>query len=442
MSDPLLSRRTAGLSLHLAWLLPGLFLLVPPARGDSLEPRVAAGHCRSGTGTLLSREGAEQPWRIVAEGDAIHSRDTLLALPGMQAQIETQPEGIRLGLRGNFPKLSDFPGLESAVILHDSRSFDIDFSLLRGRVVLTNRKARGPARAWVRVLESAGEITLLEPGDEVALEIYGRWPRGVPFHPLSNDRPTTSLAILALKGQADLRANDIHHRITAPPGPAYFHWDSVAGPDVGPERRDRLPAWADPDAKPTAEAEAVAEAADAFRAAAGRKGLEVALAEMLTEPDGEKTRLHEQFAVLGLAALGHIGRVVEALADPHRPAARAAAVLALRNWIGASAGRDLQLYQSLLDRHGYSKPQAETILLLLHTPFAADQPDTYEVLIAYLQHSKLAVRELAWWHLTRLVASDQLVAYDPAGSPEERARAAAAWKKLIPSGSLPPRKKE
>jgi hypothetical protein len=136
-----------------------------------------------------------------------------------------------------------------------------------------------------------------------------------------------------------------------------------------------------------------------------------------------------------------LDRVAGALADSSRPTVRSAAVLALRRWIGAAPGRDLELYQRLIDRHSYSRAQAETILQLLHSPFAVDQPETYEALIAYLQHSKLAVRELAWWHLTRLVPTDQRPTYDAGATPEDRARAVEAWKQHIPTGNLPPKKK-
>ena len=43
------------------------------------------------------------------------------------------------------------------------------------------------------------------------------------------------------------------------------------------------------------------------------------------------------------------------------------------------------LYQVLIaPQLGYSRPEAETILQLLHSPFAPDQPETYETLTAYL----------------------------------------------------------
>ncbi len=82
------------------------------------------------------------------------------------------------------------------------------------------------------------------------------------------------------------------------------------------------------------------------------------------------------------------------------------------------------------------------MLQLLHSPFLAEEPDSYEILIAYMRHEKLAVRELAWWHLSRLVPEDLRVPYDPASPDAERAKAQAAWKARIPSGTIPTRPKK
>ncbi len=159
-----------------------------------------------------------------------------------------------------------------------------------------------------------------------------------------------------------------------------------------------------------------------------------------TEKDKPRAALMREFAVLGWNALDELPRVAEALADPHTSDVRDAGVVALRAWIGAAAGRDQQLYQLLRDHLGYTDRQAESVLDLLHTPFDADNPATYEALIRLLQHPKLAVRQLARWHLYRLAPVGRDIAYDPAESEEAREKAVKAWSQLIPSGELPKEK--
>jgi hypothetical protein len=55
-----------------------------------------------------------------------------------------------------------------------------------------------------------------------------------------------------------------------------------------------------------------------------------------------------------------------------------------------------------------------------------------------LQHKDPGIRELAAWRLYQLVPQGKDIAYDAAGSAEERTRGQAVWRKLIPEGKLPP----
>ena len=73
-----------------------------------------------------------------------------------------------------------------------------------------------------------------------------------------------------------------------------------------------------------------------------------------------------------------------------------------------------------------------------YTKIAVTVPtETYEALIAYVKHPRPAVRELAHWHLTRLVPEGNRIKYDPAGPTEEQERAFKEWKKRVPDGKLP-----
>ncbi len=164
--------------------------------------------------------------------------------------------------------------------------------------------------------------------------------------------------------------------------------------------------------------------------------MQALLAAAANETDQPRAAMMREFGVLGLNALGDTERVAEALAD-HSAEVREAAVVALRMWIGAYPGRDLELFHRLQDRLGYSERQAETILDLLHSPFDADKPATYEALIHMLQSPKLAVRELARWHLYRLTRVGKDIAYDPAAPEEARDKAVQEWMKRIPTGQLP-----
>src|SRR5207244_13379467 len=98
-----------------------------------------------------------------------------------------------------------------------------------------------------------------------------------------------------------------------------------------------------------------------------------------------------------------------------------------------------EAYRTLFVKKGYSKENAAIIHRLLHNFGSAERADprTYELLIANLGHDKLAIRELASWHLTRLapqLAKD--IKYDPVNV-EGRKKACEEWRKKIPPGTVP-----
>jgi len=64
---------------------------------------------------------------------------------------------------------------------------------------------------------------------------------------------------------------------------------------------------------------------------------------------------------------------------------------------------------------------------------------TYEVLIGLLGHSKVAVREVARWHLVRLAPTGKKINFDAAAPEAQRQKAVEEWRALIPAGQLPPR---
>src|SRR5260370_29895912 len=118
---------------------------------------------------------------------------------------------------------------------------------------------------------------------------------------------------------------------------------------------------------------------------------------------------------------------------------RVAAVSDLRKFIGCGDQNDLILYKFLIKNKNYPEIQAEILVGLLHSFGETDlsRPETYDTLIGYLRNERIPIRELALWHLIRIVPGKKIV-FDPAGPPEERAKAVKEWKTLIPNGHLPP----
>ena len=79
---------------------------------------------------------------------------------------------------------------------------------------------------------------------------------------------------------------------------------------------------------------------------------------------------------------------------------------------------------------------------LLHSFGEAElaQPETLQALVSYLGSDRTSLRELAYWHLVRLLPAGKSVGYEPLAPKEKRDAAVKEWRKLVvparpPSGN-------
>jgi hypothetical protein len=419
--------------------------LATPTRATADEPRSKAASgggvatCVSETATLVRRPSGETTWQIVKGNESLPAGDLLVGLPG--AILDSKNGAVRAELLADLDRLSPFPIRECALRLQENAGVDLAVTLDRGRVEFINRKKSGPATVRVSVRQDTWDIQLKEPGTEIALELYGRWPAGVPFStkPGANHEPTASLLFLVLRGHVLLKHKDEELALRAPPGPALVEWDSVTGQDDSAQRLDTLPPWADPARKETALAKKKLAVIERFRQAAVAKSIDGALDEFVNS-DNQYDRT---LAIFAMAALDQLGRLGKAVRETKHPDVLEDAVLALRHWIGRCPGQDQILYNRLIEVAKYQPVHAETVLQLLHSFGEADlaSPETYQTLIDYLDHEHLAIRELAYWHLYRLVQAGREIAYNPLDRKEAREAAIQKWRKLLPPGKLPARPK-
>ncbi len=388
------------------------------------------------SGGLLHREGENKSWRLIAPSADIYADDLIVAVPA--GAILPKSGHVRLTLLSDLARISPYPVFESAVILHDT-DLDLDFTLDRGRVDITNlRKDKGEAKVRVRFQKQVWDLTL---GDKakIALELYGRWPAGMHFSktPKPGESPTIDVVLLVKEGELNLKVDGNEFAMHAPKGVAYFHWDSVPPFDDKPKYLDALPAWAKPIGQIPQNVGDIANLIKAIGTRAREKpgSIEEVLATILTEDSPSARRM----AVYGLGAIDDLPQLIDALSSSKFPDVRDVTVIALRHWIGRGEGQDMKLYDALVKK-GYSENHAARVMQLLHSfgEKAKASPATYETLIDLLNHENPAVRQLANWHLTRLVPT-ATITYDPLGTPEERQAAVAKWKELIPAGKLPPK---
>jgi hypothetical protein len=398
--------------------------------------RTPLGRLTTADASLVARQKPGGEWQPVRRGEAIHAGDTLIGIPYATIYLKSK---LLLSLMADLHQAGPYPVIETAVILHDTPGVDLDFRLDRGRADVSNLKGTGPAKVRVRFCTGREyELTLEDPGSRVALEIFGRWPRGVPFQ--KDDPsvgPCVDLMVIVIRGHVTLKTPGHSFALSEPPGPAEFHWDNEAGPDRGPHRLEQLPAWVTTKVDISPEAAERAAGIAVFRRNVLAKGVLPAVNEFL-DSDVQRRR---RFAVYALGAFDQLDAVGKVLCDSKYPDQWDAAVVALRHWLGRGPGQDEKLYKHLIANYQFEPVHAEIAVQLLHSFGDADlaQPETYEALIDYLQHKQLGIRRLADWHLKRLVPAGRKIAYDPHDDPAHREEAYKEWKKLVPTGKLPPK---
>jgi hypothetical protein len=404
-----------------------------PKAGQPTE-RVPVGKCVSPTGTIVRRESPGKQWEFVKEGETIFSGDLLIGAAG--AAVDSSNGAVRLNFLPDLAGINPLPIVETAVSLNATKEADLDYTLDRGRVELVNRKDKAPAKVISRINDRKGEITL-EPGASCSLEVFGRWPAGMPFvkNAKSDYGPTIHVIFVVTKGEITLKLERQTLALAAPPGPALIQWDSVTGGDPAPQKLDKLPEWVGKNDKSETAQKRLAVLAE-FQKVAQGKSIGAALDEFIGSDNPDKRR----FAINVMGALDDLPRIGQALLTSKYADVQDQAIIALRHWIGRGPGMDQKLYEGLVSQKGWTPLDAESALQLLHSFGDTDlaRPETYEMLIDYLGHQRLPIRSLANWHLTRLVPAGKKIDFDPTALPETWAKAIAEWQKLVPRGKLPP----
>jgi hypothetical protein len=434
------TRQYGSTRVGVRWGLLGLALAAAPALAQPpVEPAkkgpVAKATCPAAA--FSARLLGSREFRSLPDKADLYPGDLLVGLPG--AGLET-PTGVTLKALADYDGRSPLPILEAAFTLHANPEVDLDFTLDRGRVDVTNTKASGPATVLVRFWNQQWRVTLDSPGTRVGLELCGRWPAGVRFRPaegkeVSPPSPNASLVLLVLKGSALVKVGGVSVGMGAPPGPALLEWDSLTGPRPQPQKLDKLPDWAEPEANLSERGQKVAAAVEKFRQARAANA-DAALDAFLRSADPVEQRV----GLVTCGATDDLDRLGKSLAGAKTLEEWDFGITVLRHWLGRGPGQDQKLYEALQAGPRYTPAHARTVLQLLlgFDPEELKQPETFEVLIEYLRHDKPGIRNLAAWHLVRLVPQGKAIGYKPDGSAADHEKTYQEWKKLVPTGKLPP----
>src|SRR5262245_14405081 len=149
----------------------GLLALMIPGVDDKDKPsseRRAVGRLVSADVVLL--RGDRDGWARVSKDEAVHTAEPLISLAGYKSEIKLDSK-VGLIFRGELPEARRLPLLESSATLHRAADRDVDLTLHRGRIYLSNDKATGSATARLRFRDHFWDLTLEEPGTMVGFEV-------------------------------------------------------------------------------------------------------------------------------------------------------------------------------------------------------------------------------------------------------------------------------
>ena len=413
-----------------------LFLTIGVCTEAGQQAAAPVATCGPVAGVLMERAAPGANWRFVDEKDAIPADALLVALP--DATLYSENKHVRLKMVADIGHRGPLPVFESAVRIHRDPQVDLDVTVERGIVGFANLSS-GPARVKLRLSDQLWNLTLRDPGTKVGLEIHGRHPPGIPHfvetngHVKLTEPPTMAVFLVVLQGHVALEANGTEITLEAPPGAAKLHWDNVLK-KIEVTHLNKLPDTLEP--RSAEEKQMYAELCTGVRAL--REG---PIDDVLEKALNSENPLVHRGAVVVLGALDKIPRLADVMGSSKYQDAREKSIVVLRNWLGRGPGQAEKLYDYLMTERKLTPAQAKTAIHLLFGFDEQEQrdPDTYEVLIQCLKHSKLGVRELARWHLARLAPEvSKEIPYDADAPTEQRERAYEQWRTRIPPGQLPP----
>ncbi len=412
---------------------------------------------------VLASRAPDRSFQRVKSAARLYSSDLLLSLPGYRSQIQSD-SGVELILWGHLPEFSDtkqiFPLFDSAATLHvPDKGIDLDFTLDRGAVLIVNRKDKGDAVVRLRFVDEVWDLSLLEPGTEIAVSLWSRYI--TPYD--SGEAPRSEVNLFVRRGKAAARVRVAEYPdLDSTPVAKVLSWDNKIGrvqgpvPAQDPWLQDLLAVWGDsrtpanPDKVPVSDNARAARRilSDLSTRLADMKPMEVALLELF-QPDSRAEDPVRFSAVHALGSLDDVTALIDILGNGKlNPYCRFAAIDALRQFIGRNEDQERKLFDpkaktGVLIEKQFRTADARQIMELLHTPSEEQRgsPDFWMALTHLLAHEKHVIRELAIWHLARLLPEGlKKIGYNPSDPPDVLQAKAQQWKELVEAKSMPPKK--
>lgn len=371
--------------------------------------------------SLLMRRAAEGDWKVAKPLMRLQTGELLVTAAGYRSDIVLD-SGMKLQMAGALPNPNPAAQapiliLESALTLHQNPDFDLELTLERGRIIITNKRPE-PGTVRLRFLDQLWDLRLVQANSEVGVEIYGRIPLGPgPWNPIAH------LTLMTAGGEVELKRGPNPEMLQAN---QRIEWSNAPGAVVSlpPQAIAEVPAWFRPPHRLTYPDTIMAVTLGFQRRLTEKPAETKWLVEACREALEEKP-LERYLALATLEAVDQLGLILTTLESEGTPELHRMAQEALWHWIGHQPNQQVALREILI-KNEYTADEADILVQLLRgyePPKPTPPKDTVEKLLRLLNHPRQSIRELALFDLRAFATLENLRGYDPTAPAEVRVRA-------------------
>ena len=364
-------------------------------------------------GILIARDFQSGQWNVMPRRALVHAGDEIATPDPFQSEFTINGNTLEVTLYGGA-RVRLEPGRGAGLL-----TMTID----RGRVAFRRPLAgenKDPVSISLNLRGQLAELTLSEPGTLCGLEVSPRAPQGrrpdplLPFPEGGLHVVTGSVALAWNGGPAVAIASDI----------GYAAWPVTPHPlQVGPQRA--IPNWLAPEGIPLT-------SADKTRHRMFEKEFAVDQSVSMSIPAlvSDRREAISSLATYTLGLVDDVPMLVKALQSEHEET-RLAAIWCLRGWLPTDPNNTALLTMEV-DRFFQGDDIADVVELLWGYSMVDARDKTISAqLVAWMDHKEIAIRELAFFHVSRLVGRTTAHGYRASLADSPRNAALMGWRNHV-----------
>ena len=361
-------------------------------------------------GILIARDPESGQWNVMPRRALVHAGDEIATPDPFQSEFTVNGNALEVTLYGG-----------SRVLLAPGRGAGLlTLTIDRGRVAFRRPLAgenKDPVTIGLNLRGQLAELTLNEPGTQCGLEVSPRAPHGRRPDPLlllpegGVHVVNGSIALAWNGGPAVTIGSDV----------GYAAWPVAPTPlQAGPQRA--IPEWLVSDPVPLT-------AAEKTRVRMFEKEFAIDQSVSMSIPAlvSDRREAISSLATYTLGLVDDVSMLAKALQSEHEET-RLAAIWSLRSWL-PSDPNNTALLEMEVARHFPDEEVADVVALLWGYSLEDARDQTISAqLVAWMDHKDLSIRELAYFHVSRLVGRTTAHGYRPNLADSPRNAALLGWR--------------